>query len=818
MKLGVVYSYKTMMDMKVVYSVLALLFVLSSVNATICDEDTDCLITEICNEQNSTSQGLPQCSVPAATTINSCETVSCSSNSDCSGKGIGICNRGLCVMSAIIGDPCLQDADCGASRYCVYGSCNTEKATTCSSDSTCNDGCMLQVNLGWCTNKRSLGMSCDSDADCQTGVCDSSGWICTECRQSWGIDGAGHIPSDTYCDIFHYENCTNSNLYKKRSQILGFDVPIITDKKQDGDSCDADSCCVSGDCEGGVCVKSLGTPPTISTDFCLNYSTRDLTTEWFDGMLDYDDPPNTTFFEEMFNHTNLTVLIPFKSAYGCVNITHQAYYREANATHRKMLVWFYDPIDEEICYFRQEDTQILWKCLEQNLTVGADSNSTHSYYNVSFLVEDSEAAITSTGDYRLADVGACSTGYGATLSFMRVISSGDAYADTMAFACGATAVSCVTFDNFAYYSTVYGQDHKGASGNRYNGGVVGTGTTYLVIKGNSKDKERTAIDSHIVADNSFDRWGWTRNLLPDSGTPSTGWSYNFIATEMAPEDYSCCESSSDCPNDFCCGDSGTCYYCGAGLTTSLSLTPEKSTLAEEETITITATLREGTVNLPSEQITFTATAGAISTSCTTNSLGQCTITYTAPPAEGNVNITASFARDGTYAPASAGLMLIVENESRVLRVIVVDSVTASPIGGALVRDFNSILNPAQKYTLPFLGMVEWGGLDVTPASYTVEISKEGYIAVYANVYVSDTTYANLVELVKSTATSSGSLTEPLPDMTLTGDIPANVGEVTSGFNELVRYMFARYFIWILFIILFLIAIGVVRGVIEYVSS
>ena len=270
--------------------VIALLFFVASASADTCAFDSGCDLDEFCDEWNATAFGFGQCSLIDTIQCNGTD-ISCSSNSDCSGIGSGICitTLGICDINAQHGEPCQLDDDC-VSGYCVLSVCSASGGShVCSSDSDCDTGktCVNEFCRGW----GGLGAYCVNDRDCQSMICDDNYNVCSECESSWGWDGDGHIAEDTFCNINHYSSCSLANPYS--TYALENDLIVVTQEssKKDGDSCDDSACCLSNTCSGGICVGIGETGYTSSPKhiaYCeqLDYS---LATHYIDGQL-YGSP------------------------------------------------------------------------------------------------------------------------------------------------------------------------------------------------------------------------------------------------------------------------------------------------------------------------------------------------------------------------------------------------------------------------------------------------------------------------------------------------------------------------------------------------
>jgi hypothetical protein len=108
------------------------------------------------------------------------------------------------------------------------------------------------------------------------------------------------------------------------------------------------------------------------------------------------------------------------------------------------------------------------------------------------------------------------------------------------------------------------------------------------------------------------------------------------------------------------------YRAGVPSATSLSIAPSSFTLNSLESVKLTATLKDSDNNpLADKTVTWAATAGSLSAAnTTTDSLGQATVTYTAPgiTTEISVTVTASFGGDADYQASSGNFLgKIIEN-------------------------------------------------------------------------------------------------------------------------------------------------------------
>jgi len=96
-------------------------------------------------------------------------------------------------------------------------------------------------------------------------------------------------------------------------------------------------------------------------------------------------------------------------------------------------------------------------------------------------------------------------------------------------------------------------------------------------------------------------------------------------------------------------------------TSPLAISPVAFQLRTENSITLTATLKDNVNNpLVGKTITWGATSGSVTPSSgTTDSNGQVSVTYTAPNHETTVSVTASFAGDNQYSENQASVVGLI---------------------------------------------------------------------------------------------------------------------------------------------------------------
>lgn len=807
-----------------VWMILSITLLLYSGIASTCQYDDNCGVGSgnFCDEENRTGSGIAQCSDLNATGIGTCidRDLDCTSDSDCNGVGQETCDPTALICNVGergVGDYCIFDADCGASASCIGFTCTSGVPQTCNTDAVCGAGKYCPAGIDYCVSKRVAGHTCTQDSNCADGLVCSAG-VCAECTVD---DDTILALEGSFCDTTNIYQCDMTFFWNTYSHANNATYGIVQPKRGNGDYCNKDACCISNNCYNGQCIGGMGgaAPSSTATNYCSAYSDRDLTTNWIDGAVNFDDDPDLSFFNNIFNKTNLTVMILFNKSIGGDNITHHTYYRGIDtATGRMdMMAWFYEPVAEEICYMRQQNTQILWNCIDLTITPLDGSNSTHTYYNASILAEESDAVIATSGLYHLNTAGACGNRWGSMIAYFRLATGTYATADAMTFAFGSNPdpVGCPAYVVMAHrlpQASVY------FSGNLYD--YVNALVSYPnrdLDRGGQFDKARAGINVYLSTATSFTSYGLQR--FPHiSSTPASDWATQIISSELESEDYSCCNSNADCADGFCCQNS-VCVYCAGGEETVLALTSSAQTIPVNSSVVITATLTFNNNPIPSKPLSFSTTGGTLAPSdCNTNAQGLCELIFTPPSeTEGNFTITGEFEGDDEYNPVTTSIRIIVNNDSNtvILRVIEEGTLAAIPpfgvgIRGVRVADFAGGLTT--RWTND-AGFVTFSSLPSTPASYVLHLSKEGYESVYVPVELNN---MYVFELPRTNRT--GYEEEPLPSFELTPDVPEDAEAVTRGLESFVRHMFAYLFPWGIIIIFFLLALSIVYLLLDHATG
>jgi hypothetical protein len=789
------------------------------VSAEICGRDQSCFeqlgAGYFCDETNQTVDGNPQCSLNTITHICNQSAV-CTSSFDCNGIGSPIYgNRGcgysgLCVADpSVYGGKCVQDQDCfsntqpGATSICSVGTCtysSTGVITKCDDSSDCESDQFCYGTFGVCVNQRSEGGFCTNDAYCGDSLyCGDN--ICKGCEDI--VDDPICTAQGAYCELNHSAHCQIG------SHDYGGIVPICVSLKEEGESCWDDSCCATSNCENGVCVGAFsgGDPDSSSATFCkdLNYS---LSTYYFDGVAisgsSEFDAVNLTNVNTLLNYSDLNSLrIP--------NIISDKFMfsRKEYGGAGYMVGLFYSNSTGDICYLHQKDTKLYTNCFESCLSADLATNET------------ADGSVRLDNNFTLYPTFTCSNSDMAIESFQRNIPLYQY--DFVAFTnFDSEAVDIDSAMAMGYLNTVYSQpigvQYKQISSGLWVGG------TYIMDPPSANptwafDGEPPYAVFHFDFNNPANGVrGWGHG----SGS---SWSGSGITDYLSNADYEniiCCASNTDCINEmgdgFCCDpDLSTCYYCGLGDETQITITALTNIIAPDESVTLYGTLLDSAGNpIYNEEIEWTLLSGlgSINAQCTTDYEGTCQIIYTAPSEDTNVSVQAEFTGSSKYSGTKTAYSITVSDLSNSLFILVIDSASQQPLGNTKITDVNGILDPAIKYTIPFAGLVGWTGLNNTVEYYSVQVEREGYTSVLATVFPSPA--PNIIPLTKTP--ESGAITEPLPNWGFNTTIPSNVGDVTSGFSELLRNFFAVPFLWVLMIILFFLGLAIVKGVIDYVTT
>ena len=153
---------------------------------------------------------------------------------------------------------CERQEDCPLNFHsCSYqdGVCrwNAGGHSSCRSSFECPEGyyCASEHNSR-CqpTGDRDIGEDCQSDPECQTGICNQSTGLCDEqCLSD------GDCPEDAYCINYGGDWSDNGC-----SPHLNCQVSCTPPKRCGGDKCLPQACKTTADCDVGDCQRDLQTP------------------------------------------------------------------------------------------------------------------------------------------------------------------------------------------------------------------------------------------------------------------------------------------------------------------------------------------------------------------------------------------------------------------------------------------------------------------------------------------------------------------------------------------------------------------------------
>lgn len=797
--------------------------------SAICSDDGDCSTGYYCDEGNLTG-GLPQCSLVDWTTGCGGVSVTCSSDSDCYGIGQEECHAsGVCLFKSQLGEPCFLDDDC-VSGYCVGTTCTPTRAEYCIQDSNCDYGCYINM----CIYPKILGSGCNSNADCQSGTCDSALDFCVECDSTWGQDGDGNIPSGTYCDIFNYVNCSLDYPYPLTSYAQNKPVPVITDLKEEGDSCDNDGCCLTNNCVDGQCVGigEIDVSNETST-FCETYG-RDLESSWFDGASSVSDPPNTTFFEEIYGKSDLTLVrnwYPY-NGYNHTDDGWSYWYRDAGARldSYSMVVVFYDTTEEDICYFKQLGSKVVWACanLSDSYRNASKSNSTHSIFTDSFQAfnYDNTFAIISSGDQVISTndhfgIMGIVFGHSGQDVYHDVLSTGDDQNKANNY--GTRYRFLTTGDGS--YSQIQSETCNGLGGGYHTNHGFGIDrndlrSNYAADAGYCMAyalglNQVGTVDTII---SSYTQYGYDWRLPASSNPPSTGWVNQKITKTLDYEFIYCCSHDSTCISRFgdaaCCDlDTYTCLTDCTGdnyirIETYFSGQEGRDVFCPSETATLTAKLKkaDGTQIYPDGEIEFEVESGSVvPASC--DASGTCSVQYTARATEGSDRIIIRYTGSRTYMETTQIQSISVSDACMFMKIYVADCEIDEE---AYLKNVKITVNGVQ-YNTGTRGYVFIDGLE--NADQSVAFEKEGYedythniTSVFLNkeltvcLYKTDTEYLD-----------DGGLNyafDPTP--------PNGSADAVRGMKEIALKSFPNLVNWIFVLVLFLFAIGIIAKILKSV--
>lgn len=806
------------LDNYLVLVVLVLSFS-SLVSAEVCGRDQSCYeqlgTGYFCDESNQTVDGNPQCSLNYITNICNQSAV-CTSSIDCNGIGSPLYgNRGcgyggLCVADpSVYGGKCVQDQDCmsdtqaGTTSICAVGTCTyspTGGVVKCDDSSDCEADQFCYGTFGVCVNKRSEGGFCSNDASCADDLYCGDGSICIGCEDI--VDDPTCISQGAYCELNHSASCQIG------SHDYGAVAPVCVSLKEEGDSCWDDGCCATSNCENGVCVGAFsgGDSDSLSALFCNNLS-YSLSTYYFDGVeisgASEFDSVNLTNVNILLNYTDLNTLrIPNTIS------DKFMYSRKEDGGAGYMVGLFYSNSTGDMCYIHQKDTELYTNCFESCLSADLATNET------------ADGSVRLDNDFTTYPLFSCSDSDMAIQSFQRnsPLFQYDFIAFTNFDSTGVDIDSAMAMEYSGLQPSPMGLQYKQISSGLWVGGSY-------IMDPPANNPTWAFNDEPATAVFHFDFSNPANGIRGFGHEGATSWNGAGILTYLSNADYEnvfCCGTNTDCVNEmgdgFCCDlELSTCYFCGLGSATEITITALTDIIAPDESLTLYSTLTDTAGNpIYNEEIEWTLLSGlgSINAQCTTNYEGICQVIYSAPSEDTNVSVQAEFTGSSTYSGTKTAYSITVSDLSNSLFILVIDSASQQPLGNTKITDVNGVLDPAIKYTMPFAGLVGWTGLNNTVEYYVVQVEREGYTPVLATVFPAPA--PNIIPLTKTP--ESGATSEPLPNWGFNTTVPENVGDVTAGFSELLRNFFAVPFLWVLIIILFFLGLAIVKGVIDYVTT
>jgi len=484
------------------------------------------------------------------------------------------------------------------------------------------------------------------------------------------------------------------------------------------------------------------------------------------------------------------------------------YSRKEDGGNGYMIGLFYSNSTGDLCYIHQKDTELYTNCFESCLSSDLATNLT------------ADGSVRLNNDFTTYPTFSCSTDDMAIESFQRNLPYYQY--DFVAF----TNFNSNSVDIDSAMAMEYNGVNPSPMGLQYRQISTGSWVGGSYIMDPPGNNPRWAFDNeppYAVFD--FDFSNPANGVRGFGHEGATNWNGAGITNYLSNADYEnvfCCGTNTDCVNElgdgFCCDyNLSTCFYCGLGSTTEITITALTNIIAPDESLTLYSTLTDTAGNpIYNEVIEWSLLdgLGSINAQCTTNYEGICQVIYSAPSENDNITVQAEFTGSSTYSGTKTAYTITVSDLSDSLFILVIDSASSQPLGNTKITDINGILNPAIKYTLPFAGLAGWTGLNNTVEYYVVQVEREGYTSVLATVYPAPA--PNIVPLTK--APEIGADSEPLPYWGFNTTVPENVGDVTAGFSELLRNFFAVPFMWVLIIILFFLGLAIVKGVLDYVTT
>lgn len=811
----------------------------TSASAKECVYDDQCDGTDWCDEFNASAYGKGQCSDIKTTACNGTD-ISCTTNLDCRYEGSETCTaRGICEGQSSAGGVCRLDKDCPYGYICRLDVCtqlvyNGELyLDSCSSnydDSTCleTQTCVDKI----CRNKADLGADCNKDADCLSNQCHDSYNVCVECE-----DGITEAPEGYFCNVQAEQICNSVTLYETKATENDYPVPVYSLLLNEGDTCYEDGCCATGlTCDGTTkkCVwagtESYTGNLTAVNNFCeLGI---DLTTSWFDGISTNEStPPNLTIFNTVFNKSDLRIVMAWNHTHA--DDGYSLWYRDASqvlAGYYIMTLTAYDVGSDELCYFKQADNNIFFKCVDASSLTPILHNSTHVIINESFAITNPEDDFTiiSSGEY--------------------YYSGQPAYQRTMwAYVFKQTSTS-IYVDGVSFY--------------RHSGGIF---ATYLRIANrlgtvvqtsanpifyNNALPAGASIGSFGIApsenrDNDQDRYALAHGVGIPYGTGSTmggvkvdiptytSWGISYLSTPPTPlngvwwpiqngysemEQVSCCESDADC-GGLCCENS-QCVPCPVKKAPTIGFVPISDklnvrpiTLCVNETVTFDIKLYDGNNEIYPEGAVWITNDGNgnINPAYKSASSSLKRFTYTSASANEVDNISISFdSTDEDYDDSKyPKLPITVTTNCHYGRFQIISSATKNPVEGVIMT------TPNKDYKSDKNGKIPVSGL--TGASFTTTLSKSGYTTVSYLIEEADLDTNYYVQLEISPGNTSGIPATQLDNYAWEAEIPEDSQEALRGMKNLTLTFIGIPFQWILLFILFLLAIGVTKLLVESVT-
>ncbi len=821
----------------IIFGLLALTFLGSSVSATTCTRDWDCGAGLFCDENNATSYGFAQCSTPPTTACNG-TSISCTYPVDtpCRHIGTGQCSQSnVCVASSSIGNPCLLDQDCGTGNTCIYHTCTSGSIdVSCTSNSQCGafQTCgAASGSTGYCRAQANLGGQCRSNSDCfssaatilSTLVCENN--ICVGCPSDGGYEGNSPtypsyadwfktpIGSGYYCNITHQSKCSLTNFYPTYAETISQVAPEILPKRGENDPCASSACCANNNCVNGKCVGASGginAPSTELQQILCSDSYASLATHF----LDTDTIPATWNY---INITPLRVLLNISDLYGIrsgystsTSTIYNWWKKDSTPGYDPtMIAYLYSNSTGDICYIHQRATSIIAKCFDACLAPGLAYNlSTTSTFKNTICLSNANCLNSNLPDIHCHD---------SEMFIGSVITSSTYNAFGINAVKYFTSTSTIIDSAFEMGGWSLGLYQKlgGTWTNKMTtipeGYAAGTWAYKPLYFTSYLDKTTTA---NLGLQPVLERTAPT--YLTAVGTGLTSY---LIGTDLA--EVFCCNNDTDCIAQYgdgykCNIDTHICYISSTGEKTAILIPysldgqfssgifcPNASAIFSVSMFEAQTIFKVLMPIHPSGTITVSVTGGgSVNPSSCSAASNPCNFVYTSRGIAGTDYIDISYSGDANYGPVNIKIKTTIQTACKWVKVLVYGKDTQLTIPYVSIH---VLTNKPQTVTTDFQGYYAFGGL-YPNIDFNLTLTKTGYDTI-AYSLDNATDFNKQVSLYMYPPTNV--INQPSNALPTTP--PSDVGEVTTGFLKIAFAFFTWPFAWIIMIITFLIGLIVVRS-------